>query len=711
MALIPIKDLVTTTIDGEKYLVLGDPDGSGVAGKVKVTTFAAFIGVSSDIALKGTLSIGDTPEDGWYFADNEGNALPYTYTNAGNVEQTEELAVIAVTEGATAFSIINVPIDLTGYLTEADVTDAVAVGNDSPLSSSGAAIEFNQFSELQIAIDPFFANFQANKEWNNTGTTQTASGKYASAAITVAEGDKIYISGLDTSLLASNIGRIYTAGNASFGAITPAALADYGDFKVYTIPATYVKAGLTITTADFNAGVEVYVLPAGDLFETRKIKEESLPPYVTPDTLESSTIDIVSNERKLIALNGVSFSSGYYNTSSTNIVASGASSHSNLISVIPLDKIYIDNALTATSGANNMGKAFNALGAVVYTFVFDDDIFTDDNGQYLLVPDNANITTIGLNILNSDLANSISFEKETRNTDYKLREDILPDTVVKNLSDDTAIDFYLRGQQEKNYTAALPELIEYTQSNGDGRELQANLPAPYLSTIPNIQIWNRFTGAYANAALGTNAGADSQTESRFSYNWILYQKYQTYKGGLIYVNKRSKGGTPLASNIALDPSENDSFNPDFDAIEVSKPGANPILKEFEQQLRLGKTYKTANTINTEVKCLLINQGETDASYLEWKNAYYQNQKNAIAYVRGVVGNPKLKVVLQGIHPDSSAYSQIIRNAKVKIASEDPYVYFYNPDALTWTHIGDDLHADAAYCVSFAEGVFQIIKDF
>src|SRR5690606_13561700 len=104
---------------------------------------------------------------------------------------------------------------------------------------------------------------------------------------------------------------------------------------------------------------------------------------------------------------------------------------------------------------------------------------------------------------------------------------------------------------------------------------------------------------------------------------------------------------------------------------------NMMIKDLREQV-------TAHP-NINYKYVISIQGEADAAVNPHINAiaYYQNMKNFIAWVRGALDLPQLKWIIVGMHKDQNYYNQHIRNAQVKIAEEDPFTYFINPDSLTW----------------------------
>lgn len=157
-----------------------------------MSDLANFIGAVGELGFKGSLAKSDTPtEDGWYLASENG-----TYTNAGGlvVNLSNGLSIISVTEGQTVFSLVVVPIDLSGYVTieerdkqlfhyEAEFTDGQFI-NSAGNTASNAAFSASDFIPIAEADDILL-----------TGTF--SAGGYTKLAFY--DNNKIFISGIDSA--------------------------------------------------------------------------------------------------------------------------------------------------------------------------------------------------------------------------------------------------------------------------------------------------------------------------------------------------------------------------------------------------------------------------------------------------------------------------------------------------------------------------------
>lgn len=114
--------------------------------------------------------------------------------------------------------------------------------------------------------------------------------------------------------------------------------------------------------------------------------------------------------------------------------------------------------------------------------------------------------------------------------------------------------------------------------------------------------------------------------------------------------------------------------------------------------------------NLDFKVMIWIQGEAD-SVPQFSPYYYENLKNYIGFVRGVLGNPVMKWIIVAQHPLQVQYSQVVRDAQMKIASEDSNIVFVNPDSLTFNPSFDTNHYDPPYTVALGNMLYEIIKDY
>lgn len=283
------------------------------------------------------------------------------------------------------------------------------------------------------------------------------------------------------------------------------------------------------------------------------------------------------------------------------------------------------------------------------------------------------------------------------------------DPLDEKVADAQTRNAYNRGALTKDFSApASPKygLLVCGQSNAEGRESISNLPGTVPNPQTNTKMFNRVTGVFADFQLGQNSGAATNNSNDWGFDTLLFKKLTDYLTDTIYVAKGTKGGTPIsATNLSA---SDDSLNAFFEDIEASS--ATSLLNKLESDFYGAKADAVTNGIDIDWKCIVFHQGEADRNTPR-DEEYYQNMKDMIAYLRGMVGSPTVPFVFGTIHTDSNRYSAVVNAAQRQIASEDSFVFIVDLDLTTWTHIGDDIHFDAVLNEWVAEEVFQIIKDF
>jgi hypothetical protein len=175
-------------------------------------------------------------------------------------------------------------------------------------------------------------------------------------------------------------------------------------------------------------------------------------------------------------------------------------------------------------------------------------------------------------------------------------------------------------------------------------------------------------------------------------NWgiwwsILYRLDNYLTNETINYYQRAGGGTTLHGNWDADTDNGNAM-------------ANQAATEI---LQIKETLPTVN-----FKSFVWIQGESD-KVAPYNADYYENLKNFIAFMRGVVGNPRLHFSIVGMHKDQGHYSQIVRNNQVKVCNQDAYATFINPDSLTFSSL-DGLHYNGVYAEALAPLIFNDIKD-
>ncbi|MDR2285100.1 MAG: sialate O-acetylesterase, partial [Sphingobacterium sp.] len=240
------------------------------------------------------------------------------------------------------------------------------------------------------------------------------------------------------------------------------------------------------------------------------------------------------------------------------------------------------------------------------------------------------------------------------------------------------------------------------QSNTEGRVPIAQLPSYILNndnTVPNVMMWNDQTKAFAPFKYGVNTGAsapgEASTLNLYAYDSIASYLLAQNKNRTIYLVKRAVGGTAI------------------DITGTSGGGYwTPYTEDITQGRKLIEEFKTkilnaiAANPDLEIKAVLWHQGEGDSTATA-KVKYYQNFKNVISYIRGIVGNPKLPFIFGTISPLSAQYTAEVHLAQVEINQEDKFVYLIDMSDGT---LLDSYHFDATSTQNLGQRMFDVLKN-
>ncbi len=260
------------------------------------------------------------------------------------------------------------------------------------------------------------------------------------------------------------------------------------------------------------------------------------------------------------------------------------------------------------------------------------------------------------------------------------------ENISANTANHTANSFYETGynfrRKQNTITATNYGIIYAGQSN-----MLGNIPAGQLSTFglsstsTTAQLYNPSTNSYSTFNIAGNWGVW----------WPLTLQLESSLPVPVRAYFKAQGSSSLWNMSHWNPASNN-------------------LGSLGNVLAANLKDNIETFTNINYKCMVWIQGEHDAN-IPYNAQYYQNLKNWIAFVRGVVEKPDLKVVIVGMHKDQIYYNQIVRDAQVQVANEDDNVYFINPDTMTWSHIGDNIHYSGQYNVNLANIIFNLIKNF
>lgn len=163
----------------------------------------------------------------------------------------------------------------------------------------------------------------------------------------------------------------------------------------------------------------------------------------------------------------------------------------------------------------------------------------------------------------------------------------------------------------------------------------------------------------------------------------------------LYVIKWTQGGTSID---ALGNSDA-HWTADYENL---RGGGISLLQKFEESIRY---HIKSNGDDFDIRAMLWHQGEGDRGDIGkgTELRYYDNLRNMIAYIRGVVGNARLPIITGTISHHSKQYDATIEDAQKRIADEDPYFLLIDMSGAT---LQDNFHFDANSSEYFGKMVFD-----
>lgn len=335
----------------------------------------------------------------------------------------------------------------------------------------------------------------------------------------------------------------------------------------------------------------------------------------------------------------------------------------------------------------------------VYYARWSNSVFSDKNNIILVAKNKSNFFKDCTGILAEFIRAQLNYNEFSSLTSRVVALEASPSSLTGVESNVTSLDLYNRGNSEKEYSTTKKfGIITAGQSNTEGRvPLSTSPPSWYLgegspATLPTVKHWKNSTQSWGTWSIPNNWAYDTQ----------VYHELTDFLSQDIYVIKLAKGGTAISE---LAHSTKDCWQPIFEKVEAVNSSKGKLTKEFEQYIR--EAMVSSEFSNIEIKAFLWHQGESDFSSPE--NAdYYQNFKNLISYVRGVLNNPILPIVFGTISHASAQYSSVVEAAQLAIAAEDEHAYVVDMQNGT---LLDPFHFDGVTSESLGQSMFNIIKDF
>lgn len=394
-------------------------------------------------------------------------------------------------------------------------------------------------------------------------------------------------------------------------------------------------------------------------------------------------------------------------------VAEIDSSYSNYCAVALLD--VVEGQVITWHKWQHGGSVMNSVAAI---FCYDNDglpyngstarinydgltTYNLDTGEFTFkIPSNCSQIGLAYNFTAYSVqegAEIIISEESVELTD--LAKELINNAVEQSdeVGNDTS-KYYLKGNSNIVYSPTKKlGIIAAGQSNIDGRNSYSDYP--YLSVNPNpkVHFKNSKNGAFASFEI-TNGGQNNDWSfDAIVYNLLTDSSYGNLSD--IYVMKKSMGGT------SIDPMGATDYHWTADYEFLTSESAS-LLRTFEEIVRAGIS---SDGSSFDIKAMLWHQGEGDMQNEQVANRYYENLKNMLAYVRGIVGNPRLYFFCGNIslNRTSPGYINIINAAYTKIASEDPYFKVVD---MSNAQLEDGYHFNYQWSIYFGQKVYDLMID-
>lgn len=249
--------------------------------------------------------------------------------------------------------------------------------------------------------------------------------------------------------------------------------------------------------------------------------------------------------------------------------------------------------------------------------------------------------------------------------------------------------YFLKGESPKTFSKKIC-ILAAGQSNIDGRDDYADMPEEIKSAQPIancLYVKNNESGTFAPINI----------EGQWAFDLVTYYNISLHQD--LYVIKWSAGGT------SIDPLGDSSYHWTADYEDLDSLSKSLLLK-FETEIR---NHIASDGSQFDVRAMLWHQGEGDRGSLGTGSAdrYYNNLRNMVSYIRGVVGNERLPIITGTISENSAQYDATIHSAQEQLASEDPYFILID---MSGAPLKDSYHFNAAASVYLGQMAYNALID-
>ena len=475
----------------------------------------------------------------------------------------------------------------------------------------------------------------------------------------------------------------YSIGEHSF--VAPANCYKLG-FYIATDSGNVISEA-SIQIGEFKAELNIDVFP-GSVLETLSEVETIVPRVEDLEEIQ----DICYDVKKETTVNFNNAGTGYWQGTVGQPVAIVNGSYNRHTPFIPVhlgDTITlrnVDPAMLGTGAFALIDAAGNYLGRMNYP--------ASVGGEFKFTISNVNATHIGWYVPNTNPSYPVANAKLVINvgdTTIKLTErykTLLEDSLrIGNM--EWLSQMFNRGRSPKVFTK-IPCILIWGQSNADGRNIPADLPA-YITALGNTLPKAHLTTAQNGIFSLWNTTGNWAFKLITAYNLTEIDNRQAY-----FVNT-TVGGTSMAETGTT----NQHWTP---FTERLAPGDTSLLRRLETQL-LNAIAALPNIF--EVRAIIGHQGEGDKDEISAPR-YYDNLRAFIAYIRGVVGNQYLPFISGTIPRNSSSYNSLVEAAQLQVAAEDYFTHYVD---LSQGTMFDGLHFDAATSEVFGVAVYNKLKEY
>lgn len=362
-----------------------------------------------------------------------------------------------------------------------------------------------------------------------------------------------------------------------------------------------------------------------------------------------------------------------------------------------------------TSSNATLGSCFNAAGQGAAGLTIASSLTPGKGGSILTIPEP---TTAGNTIrsfyvffANAEVdINSVVIVDGDSYSPPKVKPELFTDDEKRTVG--WAIDFYLKGMKSKVVDTLASGYISAGQSNEAGRIDQAELPAFWAANgnqlpgviINNANVLNWHT--YNATDFDTANGNTYWSYEMLLFNMIIANKRSVNPAANIYVVKKALGGTSINYQPGSEGAE--KWAADYEKIPAGFGSSQ--LQILETRIRAAMA--SANGSLYATRGVIWHQGESDRND---PYNYYQNLKNVIYYIRGVIGNSTLPWMLGGINSSSTQFNKVVDEAKQQLASDDPYCFYAAPENGTAYLKSDVLHFNYAGANDMATKMYAIMN--